>query len=220
MPPGRKRSLFQKAAIASFVGILLASTLMATSLLAHKVNVFAWVEGDIIFVEGYFPGGKNAQNSLVEVFNQAGAKLLEGRTNEKGEFSFKTPEKTDLKIVLSAGMEHRNDFTVFASDFAETAPSPAAPFRELQESETLSGEVDEDMRRLEALINRTLDRKLTPVIKLIRDSRREGPTFSEIVGGIGYIFGLVGVALYFSNRKKKEGGQRSAVSGQQDTDGQ
>jgi nickel transport protein len=52
------------------------------------------------------------------------------------------------------------------------------------------------------MIDKALDRKLAPVIKLIRDTRKEGPSITEIVGGIGYIFGLVGVAVYFSNRKK------------------
>jgi len=29
-----------------------------------------------------------------------------------------------------------------------------------------------------------------------------GPGITEIMGGIGYIIGLVGIALYFSNRKR------------------
>ena len=66
------------------LGIITFLTL-ASQVWAHKVNVFAWVEGDMIFVEGYYPGGKKAQNSLVEVYNGAGAKLLEGRTNKSQE---------------------------------------------------------------------------------------------------------------------------------------
>jgi nickel transport protein len=31
-----------------------------------------------------------------------------------------------------------------------------------------------------------------------------GPGLTEIMGGIGYIIGLVGLALYFSNRRRKE----------------
>jgi nickel transport protein len=65
------------------------------------------------------------------------------------------------------------------------------------------------------MIDRALDRKLAPVIKLIRDTRKEGPTISEIVGGIGYIFGLFGLVMYFKNRKNRERGQRSEVRGQQ-----
>ena len=183
------------------LGIVVALP-MVSQVWAHKVNVFAWVEGDTVFVEGYFPGGKKSQDSLVEVFNSAGTKLLEGRTNKKGEFSFKIPEKTDLKIILTSSMGHKNDFIVPASNFQEVESSPSSPAQSFAESARDSSAHPADLSQLEGMIDKALDRKLAPVIKLIRDTRKEGPTIAEIVGGIGYIFGLVGVAVYFSNGKK------------------
>ena len=183
------------------LGIVVALP-MVSQVWAHKVNVFAWVEGDTVFVEGYFPGGKKSQDSLVEVFNPAGTKLLEGRTNEKGEFSFKIPERSDLKIVLTSSMGHKNDFIVPARDFQEVKSSPSSPAQSFAESAKHSSAHPADLSQLEGMIDRALDRKLAPVIKLIRDTRKEGPTISEIVGGIGYIFGLFGLVMYFKNRKK------------------
>jgi nickel transport protein len=185
------------------LGMVVASP-MVSHVWAHKVNVFAWVEGDTVFVEGYFPGGKKSQGSLVEVFNPAGTKLLEGRTNEKGEFSFKIPERTDLKIVLTASMGHKNDFIVPASDFQEVGSAPSSPSRSLAERAQDSAAHPADMGQMEEMIDRALDRKLAPVIKLIRDTRREGPTIAEIVGGIGYIFGLFGLVMYFKSRKERK----------------
>ena len=202
------------------LGILMASPLVSQAW-AHKVNVFAWAEGDTVFVEGYYPGGKKSQNSLVEIFNPAGTKLLEGRTNNKGEFSFKVPEKTDLKIVLTASMGHKNYFTFSASDSEGDVSLPASvPERKHTHNVGKSVPVSTDIHQLETIINEALDRKLGPVIKLIRDSRRQRPSITEIIGGIGYIFGLVGVAVYFSNRRKKERGQRSEVRGQQNSERQ
>ena len=183
------------------LGIVVALP-MVSQVWAHKVNVFAWVEGDTVFVEGYFPGGKKSQDSLVEVFNPAGTKLLEGRTNEKGEFSFKIPERTDLKIVLTSSMGHKNDFIVPASDFQEVESSPSSPAQSFAEIAKDSSAHPADLSQLEGMIDRALDRKLAPLIKLIRDTRKEGPTIAEIVGGIGYIFGLFGLVMYFKNRKK------------------
>ncbi|MFA9435031.1 MAG: hypothetical protein ACERKR_10195 [Deltaproteobacteria bacterium] len=196
------------------LGIVVALP-MVSQVWAHKVNVFAWVEGDTVFVEGYFPGGKKSQDSLVEVFNPAGTKLLEGRTNEKGEFSFKIPERTDLKIVLTSSMGHKNDFIVPARDFQEVKSSPSSPAQSFAESAKHSSAHPADLSQLEGMIDRALDRKLAPVIKLIRDTRKEGPTISEIVGGIGYIFGLFGLVMYLKSRKNRERGQRSEVRGQQ-----
>jgi nickel transport protein len=39
---------------------------------------------------------------------------------------------------------------------------------------------------------------------MLAESLDRGPTVSEVMGGIGYIFGLVGVALYFLNRGKRK----------------
>jgi nickel transport protein len=185
------------------LGIIVALP-MVSQVWAHKVNVFAWVEGDTVFVEGYFPGGKKSQNSLVEVFNPAGTKLLEGRTNQKGEFFFKIPERTDLTIVLTASMGHKNDFVIPASDFQEVESSPSSSTQSFTEGAKDSSAHPADLSQLEGMIDRALDRKLAPVIKLICDTRKEGPTISEIVGGIGYIFGLFGVFMYFKSRKEKK----------------
>jgi hypothetical protein len=46
------------------------------------------------------------------VTDPQGTELLKGTTDENGEFSFKVPKKTDLKIVLLAGAAHREEWTI------------------------------------------------------------------------------------------------------------
>ena len=207
LPASKPRFLWPAALTVMTLSMVIAPSLVPQAW-AHKVNVFAWAEGDTVFVEGYYPGGRKAQNSLVEVFNPAGTKLLEGRTDDKGEFSFKAPEKTDLKIVLTAGMGHKNDFTLSAGDLGGTGSLPSSVVaqehpRRVEEPASVST----DIHQLETIIDEALDRKLEPLSKLIRDSRKQGPTLTEIIGGIGYIFGLFGIVLYFRNRKGRTGGK-------------
>jgi len=57
--------------------------LMTLPAQAHKVNVFAYVEGDRVIVEGYFSGNAKAQDSLVQIIDETGKKLLEGKTDKK-----------------------------------------------------------------------------------------------------------------------------------------
>jgi hypothetical protein len=56
---------------------------------------------------------------------------------------------------------------------------------------------------MEAPMERVIDRKLKPVIvilvKLRENSEKLG--FTEIVVGIGYIVGLMGMAMYLKNRR-------------------
>ena len=183
---------------------------LAPSALAHKVNVFAWVEGDTVHVEGYFAGNKRAQDSLVEVFDSTGEKLLDGRTDQQGEFSFKIPKITDLKIVLTASMGHRNDFVIPMSELEEASPNRATesgghtvPMPSEQKSVSAQTASAVDLAQMEAVLDKVLDRKFTTLSRLIRETRPEGPTVSEVIGGIGYIFGLMGVALYFISKQKR-----------------
>jgi hypothetical protein len=79
---------------------------------AHRVNLFAWVEGDTVYVESKFSGGKTVKAGKIIVTDSQGTELLKGETNENGQFSFKIPKKTDLKIVLIAGAAHRAEWTI------------------------------------------------------------------------------------------------------------
>jgi len=56
---------------------------------------------------------------------------------------------------------------------------------------------------IEQAVEKALDKKLKPVIKMLRESTNHGPTISEILGGIGYILGLMGVGAYFHYRRRK-----------------
>ena len=50
--------------------------MMDVSIFAHKVNVFAYIEGGKIYTESYFNDGKKCIESKIEVFDNRGNKLL------------------------------------------------------------------------------------------------------------------------------------------------
>lgn len=184
--------------------------------LAHKVTVFAWVEGDTVLGESKFSGGKKAQNSEIIVWDLNGKELLRTRTNEKGEFSFPIPEKTAMRIELIAGMGHKAEWTIPLEDLEETVVAESTRAEEIKTPEpaakTDSGQavqtaVSIDPAQLEAIVEKAvtkaLNKKITPLTKMVADLEQKGPSINEILGGIGYIFGLMGVAMYFSSRRKK-----------------
>ena len=190
---------------------------------AHKVMIFAWVEGDKVFTESKFGGGKKVKGGKVLVYDLKGKKFLEGKTNDKGEFSFAVPETTTLKIILQAGMGHRAEWTVPVDEIEDIADKkPGKSTIKSQEEERPPKEVSmkpaEKMQEkvtqpelspglnsneIEQAVEKALDKKLKPVIKMLRESTNHGPTISEILGGIGYILGLMGVGAYFHYRRKK-----------------
>ena len=89
---------------------------------AHRVNVFAWVDGDTIHVESKFSGGKKVKAGKIMVMDPQGVELIAGLTNDKGEYSFKVPKQSDLRITVSAGQGHQGEWTVRATELQpETA---------------------------------------------------------------------------------------------------
>ncbi|HUV50680.1 MAG TPA: hypothetical protein VMW78_06645 [Anaerolineae bacterium] len=199
--------------------LILLITFAAAPAFAHKVTIFAWVEGDTIYTQSKFSKGRKAKGSLVTLSDMEGNKLLEGTTNEKGECSFKIPQKTGLKVVLKASMGHMAEWKIPVEEIAASQASQnktpeACIISDITSPSNLSGsEADakqpipgptslqkEEIRRL---IDESLDQKLSPIINMLADSQDQDPGISEVMGGIGYIFGLVGVALYFTNRRKK-----------------
>ena len=190
---------------------------------AHKVNVFAYVQGDKVVVEGYFGGNVKAQDSPVEVFDRDGKKILEGKTDTNGMYSFKLADlpsmKGDVKIVLGAGMGHRADFTLSATDLpaslrqAQTARPESGGKAASASALVAAPSVQlQNVPELKKMLEQALDRKIQPLIsmlgnqhKLLMEQKDRGPTIAEIVGGIGWILGIVGVAGYFMGLKRRIG---------------
>ena len=80
--------------------------------LAHKVNLFAYVEGETVYVESYFPDGRAVANGKIEVFDADKTLLLEGRTDSEGLFHFLIPKYDSLSIVLDASMGHKTTYQI------------------------------------------------------------------------------------------------------------
>ena len=197
---------------------LAALASVADSALAHRVNVFAWVEGDKIHVESKFSGGKKVKAGKVVVMDPQGVELISGLTNEHGAFSFKPPKQSDLRIIIMAGQGHQGQWTVREAELqgltSETATKSAGSKRLNSDhqsaikntsgrSDAVASGQNHNVEELENIIETVLDRKLQPINRMLAEMQQEGPGVSDIFAGIGYILGLVGIAAYVQNRKKK-----------------
>lgn len=214
---------------------------------SHKLNIFAYAEGDKIFTESYFNDGSPCKKSMIQVYDPEGNELLKGKTDEEGTFSFKVPRKTDLRIVLTASMGHKAEYRMpeseitdilnqkiepyllpeepipYASskeDLQKIEPSPFIPFiegkgGEIADQNNISSNstqpnvaVDLDQIRsvVEDAVDRSIEKRMKPLISsmihsMIRAQTRQ-VSLTDIIGGIGYIFGIMGLILYFKKRDK------------------
>ncbi len=185
---------------------------------AHKVMVFAWVSGNTVHTESKFSGGRKVRAGGIEVFDPKGQLLLSGKTNDQGEFSFPIPQLTDLKIVLTAGMGHRGEWTISKNEIADAIPadtdSPAVnnaavkkfvPAAETKSTVTRapSTTIALSTEEIQQTVEKLLDRKLEPIYRMLAEDREHTPTIADVIGGIGYIIGLVGLAAYMHARRRQ-----------------
>lgn len=203
---------------------LLAWALMTGPALAHKVSLFAWVENGTVFTESKFSGGRAPKDSRVVVYDLTGNQLLEGATDAEGRFAFPAPAAAGIRITLAAGQGHLAEWTVSAEEMAaadtpptrERAPAantagaaasvPGANAGRVSETSRLT--VDDIRRAVEEPLARELQ-GLRAEVRRLRQEIDRGPALTDILGGIGYIFGLVGMAAYFKTRRPVSGGRRS-----------
>ncbi|MGV6996071.1 cobalamin biosynthesis protein CbiL [Desulfovibrio sp. QI0430] len=198
---------------------------------AHRVNIFAWTEGDQVVAECGFNGGSKVKQGQVVVYDAAtGAKLQEGRTDDQGVYRFPVPaagKAHGLRIVVKAGEGHQNEWMMDAAELTaiqtptipasapeakdtaqaaeKTSPaahavSTATPGAKGAAAPTPSA-VGVSSGELQTIVNAALDVKLGPIRRELAEMRVSRPSFSEIFGGIGWLVGLAGIALYFKGRR-------------------
>lgn len=199
--------------------LAILSLTLGTSTVAwgHKLNLFTYVEGTRVYVEGYFADGAKAKLSHVTARDSAQQIIAEGKTDESGAYNFEVPAPADVQIVLDAGLGHQAQYVLTASEFgngamATTAPSPADTSNEGSNSVTrpaetisttaISPTADSSDAQLQALIQRAVVDGIKPLAREI-DALKNKTTLQDVVAGFGYILGAFGLWAYLQARKSK-----------------
>ena len=184
-----------------FLAAAMALLLSGSPVRAHKVNIFAYAQGDSVYTESYFSDGRKCRNSTIEVYASSGELLLRGTTDEEGLFAFPIPRRDDLKIVLMASMGHRNECTISKAELGGTeekegkASTPVETVRRPAASPSPSGITQE--------MDQVLARRLAPLAEAVHrlEKQHQEASFRDVLGGIGYIVGLMGLYFFFRNRR-------------------
>lgn len=184
----------------------------------HRVNIFAWIEGDKVHTESKFSGGREPKNARVTVYDMNGAQILQGVTDENGFFSFKPDKWQAMRIVLTAGQGHQGEWRITEKEITaegllpDSTAHPAKP-RENPAPENNSRSdspepqmSSETVAAIKAIVENTVEKKTTPILRQLKRMEEHAlePQLKDIAGGIGYIFGLVGVAAYMNARRREK----------------
>jgi nickel transport protein len=178
---------------------------------AHKLNVFVEsLEGATIHGYAYFPGDVAARQVDVIIRDGAGRELGRTVTDDKGKFTFTARARVDHYLVAETAEGHRGQYIVHAAALPDSlpadgpapdssshgAPSTAEPPGAPPASQGKESEPVGVRDQLSAL-GRQVDELRWQVCQY-EDRLR----FRDILGGIGYILGIAGVAFYIRARGK------------------
>jgi len=201
---------------------VLGGTLYPAPAFAHKLNLFAYAEGKTLQGEAYFRGGDPVRNAAVTVFDAEGRKLGDATTDEEGKFTFEARFGCDHKLVVDAGAGHCAEYTVPADELPGDLPPPTAAGRPPAETPVPPTEmpvetpVEQDVPTSpadkpatappseESLETRgeALTRQIVQLRKQL-DDHEQKTRWHDVLGGIGYILGLMGVVFYFLGVRRK-----------------
>jgi nickel transport protein len=230
-----RASLRTVSLLATLLVAIVLVAAQARPALAHRVNVFAWVEGGAIRCESSFSSGNPARDTKVTVTSAAnGALLGTGITDAKGRCALPiTPEmrasKADLVIEVQAGEGHRNVWTMPAEEYLSAPPvaappvaaqpdaqggpavepaptaqdAPKAPAPAVFAARASSGAAATlDEAALRRIVAESVAEQVAPLRHSLAAMQSGGPRMADVAGGIGYIVGLAGIALWARSRRR------------------
>lgn len=182
--------------------------LLPHNLYAHKVNIYAYTDGNMVYVDSYFADGSRCKSCDIVLYDKTSDKLLlEGKSDDNGKFSFKNPQAQSIKLVLKAGAGHQAFYTLKLRDISDDKIKKDIAEKSVQRDKIQTEKaLCFTQSEIEDIVNQALDRKMQPLMNqlaaLQESSSRAG--IMQIIGGVGYIFGIMGILMYLKSRKAKD----------------
>lgn len=168
------------------VVLLLPLLLLATPAQAHKLKVFATVEGAEIVGSAYFVGGEKAVSVPGRLIGADGT-AQSFLTDAEGGFRLSVPSRQGYTVLVEAEDGHAAAMDLPADGFAPALPQGRAV-------PTAAATVD--AAALEAVVAR----QIRPLREQL-DAYEAKTRLHDVLGGIGTIFGLFGVWAWLQSRR-------------------
>ncbi len=218
---------------------------------AHKLHVFAAVDGKVLRGETYFRGGGAAAGVAVRVLGPAGQLLGETTTDDQGKFVVPVRFRCEHRVVVDTGGGHTAEYRIAQEELpadlpplgkvdtvggsrASTPPADALPAKSppadrpgnspgagnqaAPDTHPGPGSQSAPHGRPEPEDSRpgppsagptgdlgaSLEALRTQVVNLRQefDAFRQEIRIRDVLGGIGYILGVMGVVLYVVHRRR------------------
>ena len=185
--------------------------------LAHRVNIFAFVDGNAVQIECSFSKSQRVRNGKLTMIDaQTDEVLAQSVTDEQGFYRYEPDPhflklSHGLKIHLNAGEGHQNSWIIGPEELVQISGgrdsvhfSPSSPAQKTHVSAPAARQAV-TQSELEGHLESMLDAKLAPMRQMLKKilsaQQNDSPDMRDIIGGIGWIIGLFGIAAYAKSKK-------------------
>lgn len=213
-------------------GVLLVLLLaLAPPALAHGLYLFAGADGRTIEGRVYYAGGRPAAQAEVSVRGADGTPLAALEPDGDGAFSYQARAPEDHLLVAETADGHRAQWPVSAAELAPgfvdrsadrsssamaSAPATSSPPVSAAEDDAASKRAPEaacaeaagqpsaawDEAALIAALERAVARQVRPLREELAEARSRA-ALRDLLGGLGYLFGLAGIGLWWRVRAER-----------------
>ncbi|MEH6625542.1 MAG: hypothetical protein V7739_03790 [Motiliproteus sp.] len=176
---------------------------------AHLLKLFVYAEGNLLQGSCYFAGGSAAKGVNIRILAATGDEIAKLQSDDQGEFSYQASTTRDYRLIADSGDGHRAEWTVKADEM--TPPSDlqadlgngtivsttSPPINPSQASSINNNE-------LAILVERSVTRAVAKQVGPLRQELQRNADkarLADIVGGIGFMFGLAGILLWWRSRR-------------------
>jgi hypothetical protein len=193
-----------------FCRVLVCPLLLLSSLIAHAHNVVGGVYVNGVDIEGEagFSNGTMANaGTKVKITDQSGTPLGEVETDDQGFFIFTAKKKITHVFEINMGAGHILKMQLPADELPDDLDSGSATTNTnsgTNKSSTLVSNVAKgESSPINTLhLEKAIAKQIIPLRKEIQ-ALKEKSGLRDILGGIGYIFGLLGVVALIRERRLK-----------------
>lgn len=194
--------------------IAFVSLLSVNVALAHNVVGGVYAIGTTIEGEAGFSNGDMAQaGTVVLITDASGQPIAEVLTDEEGFFVFEATKRIDHHFKLDMSSGHVLEMILPAEELPASLPSGTSIASAPSNLTTAASVSGVDTVVLQQMIEQAVAKQVKPLRKELA-AYKEKAGLQDLLGGIGYIFGLVGLGIWLRQRKqdKQQDKARAPVS--------
>lgn len=191
--------------------IVFVSLLCVNVALAHNVVGGVYAIGTTIEGEAGFSNGDMAKaGTPVFIADSSGQVIAEISTDDEGFFVFEATQRIDHHFKLDMSSGHVLEMILPADELPASLPGgmAIAPTNLIAATSSVSGV---DAAALQQMIEKAVAKQVKPLRKELA-AYKEKAGLQDLLGGMGYIFGLVGLGIWLRQRKQDKQQDKASAS--------